>query len=269
MAIDRTGAGADAPSGPQRSGGWPATVFLPREECRRRSREAGEESRELAVAVQAHEAKPYPVQIGPSQDETKTAGQNRTERRRREHLTRPTPQRGRQPRHQPRRGPTLSHFCPAERTNTRAAAGLRDRRSGRGFRPGQVGARRTARGSVPFSVKPSTASTRHIRDGRVEVICTGPTNMAGPSTPRRLASRRGALTRADGENASAAMGPNRRDHEDVPARAGRARVDHRRWASLRRLMMSAFGPPPAPLRFVGWTTRSGQSRDPRRMSRRP
>ena len=58
------------PLGPQRSGGRPATAFLPREECRRAQPAGRGRKSATVVAVQAHEAKPHPVQIGLSKDET-------------------------------------------------------------------------------------------------------------------------------------------------------------------------------------------------------
>jgi len=221
-------------------------AFLPREECRRRSREAGEESRELAVAVQAHEAKPYPVQIGPSQDETKTAGQNRAERRRRENLTTPTPQRGRQPRHQPRRGPTLSHFLPG-RTNQDKGC---HRPAGQAIRSGFPAwtGRRTKDGTRERALLGQTlhridpTHTRRPRRGHLHRRYQHDRAIDPEAT--RLG--RGAPTRADGEVASAARRPNRRealpdarirqassrrpdrhgrsqseDHKDVPERGGR------------------------------------------------
>jgi len=112
-----------------------------------------------------------------------------------------------------------------------------------------------------------------------------PTRRRRPA-PGRLTARRGALTRAQwrrrerSEATEQTRGSAGCEHPAEPhhlaptgpagrrskiirmclcARGGE-RVDHRRRASLRRLMMSAFGPPPAPLRFVKWTTRSGQGR---------
>jgi len=163
------------------------------------------------VAVQAPEAKPLTVQIGPSQDAPKAAGQNRAERRRREHPKGPHPTtRTAAPGTSPAAGPPRFATTTAGRNTTCPPSSALAGRPGRGFRPRQAGARGTARGSVLLSAELSTASTRHHAISCVEVICTGRTNMTGTSTPGRLASKRGALTRADGEAASEAKRPNRR-----------------------------------------------------------
>jgi len=101
-----------------------------------------------------------------------------------------------------------------------------------------------------------------------------PTRRRRPA-PGRLTARRGALTRAQwrrrerSEATEQSRGSARCEHSAEPhhlaptdpaarrskiirmclsAVGGGERVDHRRRPSLRRLMMSAFGPPPAPLR---------------------
>ena len=97
MAIDRTGAGADAPVGPQRSGGRPATAFLPREECRRRSRPAGEESWRRPLRSRRTRRSRPPSRLAHQRTHPKRPARTRAGRRRRERSTMPTPQRGRQP----------------------------------------------------------------------------------------------------------------------------------------------------------------------------
>ena len=103
---------------------------------------------------------------------------------------------------------------------------------------------------------PSRPPARPHRHGKAATPGR-PATKAGRADPRSMEARSGEATeqterpcwmRASGINLAPTgpAGRDRRTREDVPARAGRARVDHRRRASLRRLMMSAFGPPPAP-----------------------
>ena len=106
MAIDRTGASADTPAGPKRSGGWPATAFLPREEYRRRSPQAGEEGRRPPLRSRRPRRSRPPSRLAHQRTHPKTAGPNQVERRRRQHPTAPTRSADGSPRHQRRRGPT-------------------------------------------------------------------------------------------------------------------------------------------------------------------
>jgi len=167
-----------------------------------------------AVAVQAPEAKPSPVQIGPSQDapESGRPEPGRTETPRAPHGAPPHHEDG-SPRHQPRRGPTAVRH---HRRRTDHDRPSRPRpspggRPGRGFRPVQAGARRTARGSVPFSARLSTASTRHIRDGRVEAAEPDRTNLVALTDSRATRREAGRANARSGEDASKAKRPNGRE----------------------------------------------------------
>jgi len=273
MAIDRTGAGADAPARPKRSGGRSATAFLPREECRRRSPQAGEESwrrplrfrrprRSRPPSRLAHQRthRKRPTRTG--QDEGATAFHGAPPA---VQTVTPAPASSREPtavHHHRRRADHDRPFRP------RTSPG---KRSQRGPRPGQPYAPRTARWRVPLSARlPPYPIGRHATS-LVEPAFNGRTNSAASTrtgAPRREAGR--ADPRSMEETRA-----ERGDRTDMIMRmclcavGGGERVDHRRRPSLRRLMMSAFGPPPAPLRFVGWTTRSGRSREAWKKSRRP
>ena len=116
MAIDRTGGGRRrTPLGAaaQRrtaKDGFLASRGMPEAKPPGRGRKLA-----AAVAVQAPEAKPYPVQIGPSKDETEVAGPNRAGRRYTAPPRRPPPQRGRRP---PAPTPPRAHPGPPHRRRT-------------------------------------------------------------------------------------------------------------------------------------------------------
>ena len=174
-----------------------------------KARTAGEESRRRPLRSRRTRRSRPPVQIGPSKDAPGTAGPNRAGRRRRERSTMPTPQRGRQPpapappRARPGPPPPAPDG-PRQILSTPPAFGQTVPSRSPGLdSPTHEG--RHAR-ACPFSAKLPTASTRHIRDGRVEPACNGRINMAAPTDtkrPRREAGRSDPRSRRRRERSEA------------------------------------------------------------------
>jgi len=221
MAIDRRGWAPTYPLEPRRSGGRPATAFLPREECRKRSRPAGEESWRWPLRSRRPRRSRPPSRLANQRTHPETAGPNRVGRGMHGPTT-PTPQRGRQPPAPapPRTRPGPPSPAPVEPRQallTRPAPG----RQARSRLPAWTG-RRTKDGTRERALlgqKVSPAFPR-IRDGRVEAAQPDRTNMVASTTPRRLASRRSALTRARGEEASGARRSGIEEHETCPRAMG-------------------------------------------------
>ena len=259
-----------------------------------------------------------PVQIGPSKDAPGTASPNRAGRRRRErpHCTPPRIEDG-SPRHQPRREPTpvrhhrrrTDHDRPSRPRLTR---GNRFHRGRTAWTARRTKDRTRERAPSRLSATPYLI-IRRIRDGRVEAAePTAPPWQRRPTSrrptaggARRPRSMEKARTPQGGrtEVSPCRMRSSGRGSSPCPigpvGRKSKSRgrvnrqwlkwVDHRRWPSLRRFVMSAFGPPPAPLALPlrsprqpapqavplalfalsGLTTRSGQGREDQRKNRRP
>ena len=224
-----------------------------------------------AVAVQAPEAKPPPVQIGPSKDALGTAGPNRAGRRCTAPPRAPPRNEDGSPRHPPRREPTpvrhrrrrTDHDRPPR---LRPPLGKRFHRGrpARTARRAKDGTReRAPLGQAAHRIGPALCHQprRGRPPGRINVTghrhCGAPPRGGArrPSLDGEGTKRREAIIGKGASSGCPPFGPPGsagRDQRlwDVSARGGRARVDHRLRASLRRLMMSAFGPPPAPLRSV-------------------
>ncbi len=188
-----------------------------------------------------------PVKIGPSQEETGAAGPNsaRTE----------MPHR----RDQRRREPTRSTTTDARRTTIGPLNPAGPRVDDPIKAPGldQPDAKDETRERAPLGQAPQRIDPAPYHQPLRA-------HLYRPHEPdSAIRHRGGARKRAlDGEDPSAAKRPDgltiwprrqgrSRSEEYEPclcAVGGGERVDHRRRPSLRRLVMSAFGPPPAPLR---------------------
>ena len=214
MAIDRTGAGADAPARPKRSGGRSATAFLPREECRRRSPQAGEESWRRPLRFRRTRRSRPPSRLAHHRTHPKTAGPNQVERKRRKHLTAPAPQRGRQP---PAPAPPRAHSGPPPpATNGPRQAPSTPPVSGRttwlrfpaypGRRARDGTRERALLGQALHRIDPA-----HIRDGRVEAAEPDHTNLIALTDSRATRREAGRANARSGEDASKAKRPNGRE----------------------------------------------------------
>jgi len=203
MAIDRTGAGADAPARPKRSGGRPATAFLSREECRRRSREAGEESWRRPLRSRRTRRSRPPSRLAHHRTHRKRPARTGQNGDAASTFQRPCAPRTASPDTTHCRGPTLSHFLPGRANQDEGC-----------HRP----ARRAARSRFP------AWTGRRTKDGTRERALLGQAlHRIDPTHPRR--PRRGHLHRPYQHDRAI-------DPEATRLEAGRA--DPCRWRSRER-----------------------------------